>query len=263
MTNTDIPTPDQVHHWLRTIPDLHALLPTAATTRTNGPTTHTPPTSRPLINLHITHLQDTRNKWNWEWGMWQIPADRLGTLPYLHGWVRDLEATAYEHDLPVTHWPHTDHTATITACTHWLITNLQTLTTLPNWPHFATGIHTLHHQLATAVHTITHPTPTIPCTTCDNGHLTRSSPNSWTCTTCTTTVTVHPVTIPQAATITGAPRSTLYDWAKTGRLRTRILGDNNAKLYDLHEIRAAILLNQLHRDTPTNPTPNNPTPDVC
>ena len=89
------PAAAKVGAWLRDIPELCALLDDAAVTR--GPSAETArpaPGSRPPLRLDVVHLQDEREKHNWESGMWWCDPDRQGVLPYLHGWARTPRAAA-------------------------------------------------------------------------------------------------------------------------------------------------------------------------
>ena len=246
------PTADDVRHWLGLLPELCALLPDAAVARgaIDGP--RPAAASKPPVKLHVLHLLDTREKWDWEWGMWQVDPDRQGVLPYLWGWVRDLEATAYEDsaDLP----GETPETPTVSNCCDWLARHLHIAEHLAQWAEFAGGIKAVHRNVTAAVSSVQSVAEKrVPCGTCGFGHLERDGEaNRWLCRACGHIVTVQAVTLPQAARIVGVKRQTLYDWAnRPGILRplSSVLGERGStrKLYDLSDVRRLVAENRLRR----------------
>lgn len=83
----------------------------------------------------------------------------------------------------------------------------------------------------------------IPCSSCRAGVLVIVDPcrPTWGCTNelCGRLLTTKAVTIAEAASILGASRRTLHQWAAAGRF-TRILGDDLRSRYDLGQISAAV-----------------------
>lgn len=236
------PTLDEVRRWLGLLPELCALLPDAAVT-TGGAGIATGPSlpgSRPPTNLEVLHLLDTREKWNWEWGMWQVNPNREGVLPYLHGWVRDLEATAIEEGLTPTEWAGAEY---VTTCCDWLLRNLELAAQLPQWPHFARGIRAVYRQLVAAVSRVrdTGRVP-VPCQHCGHGTLARDAgSNRWTCSACGHIVTVQAVTLRQAAKLIGVAYQTLWEWAQRPGVLSPILADTGTRrLYDLNDVRRLV-----------------------
>lgn len=230
---------------LRNIPDLYALLPDAATTRTSIEGPRPAPASRPPARLDITDLCDTRTKTRLTDGpaTW-IDPDRMGALPYLDTWARDLEACAHDGD---THWqtpPRPDPPApvpdppTIAGLCAWLDKELDWAATLPQWPDLAHGINHIHHRLRAATRNVRDiETRPVPCQRCghplDRAHGTKPL---WTCHACGHEVTVQAVTLRQAATILGRPYPTLIAW-KNRNLITAVSDGPRQNLYDLGELR--------------------------
>lgn len=229
------PTADDVRHWLGLLPELCALLPDAAVARgaIDGP--RPAAASKPPVKLHVLHLLDTREKWDWEWGMWQVDPDRQGVLPYLWGWVRDLEATAYETSVELPGETPTE--PTVASCCDWLSRHLHIAEHLAQWPEFACGVKAVHRNVTAAVSAVRGRDKPVPCNRCGIGTLDRDAEtNRWTCKACGHIVAVQAVTIRQAAKIVGRPERTLRAWAQRNLL-TRVADGPRLHLYDLGDIR--------------------------
>ena len=234
------PAAAKVGAWLRDIPELCALLDDAAVTK--GPSAETArpaPGSRPPLRLDVVHLQDEREKHDWESGMWWCDPDRQGVLPYLHGWARDIEATAYEErptlpdELPAE--------PTVASVCAWLLAEVDYAVTLPQWPEFAAGVATVHSRLRAATGAV-RPMEArpVPCRACGGPLRPRAGrAASWQCEACERVVTVQAVTLVEAAPLVGVSKTTLYRWA----LRPGVLSpvvDGAKKLYDLGDIRRLV-----------------------
>lgn len=240
MTTADeprTPTLDQTRRHLLELPELCALLPDAAHARSaiDGP--RPAPASKPPLKLHVLHLLDEREKWNWEWGMWQVDPDRQGVLPYLHGWVRDIEASLYEESprLP----DEAPDEPTVANCCDWLSRHLGAAETLAQWPELAHGIKTLHGNVRAAVAGIRDRHRPVPCSQCGNPLSRDGDTNRWVCEACGHLVSVQAVTLRQAAHIVGRSERTLRSWAQRN-LFTRISDGPRTNLYDLGDIRRVV-----------------------
>ena len=241
-------TPDDVRHWLGQLPELCALLPDAAVARgaIDGP--RPAPASKPPLKLHILHLLDRREKANWEFGMWQVDPDRQGILPYLWGWVRDLEATLYEESARLPDETPTD--PTVAGCCDWLVRHLGMAEALDQWPEFADGIRVIRGHLLAATSGVRdlYDKP-VPCSRCGNPLQRVDERPLWECSACGHEVTVQAVTLNQAAKIMGVPKDKLYTIANRPALLADIgaqplrpvLGETGSrKLYDLNDLRRVV-----------------------
>ncbi len=234
------PTPDRVERCLDELPDLCALLPDALITRTpHGENTRPAPGPKPPVRLDIIDLLDTRSKHDWLDGMEFCDPDRMGVLPFLHGWCRDLEADMLDHSPePPAELPDP---ATITGCCRWLTQHLHWAQDRPQWPEIAWGIHTTHRRVKVAVRGVqgrpeppvpcgrcgeplTHVEGTMPLWECPNGHQTR----------------VQAVTLRQAARVLGVSKSTLSRWARRRGLLAPISDSPGRRLYDLGQLRSLV-----------------------
>ena len=242
-------SPDDTRRHLTEIPELCALLPDAATTRATLEGPRPAPGSRPPTRLDITHLQDTHTKHH-NPNMAACDPDRQGVLPYLWGWVRDIEADALDQspELP----PESPERPTVANCCDWLGKMLEFAATLPQWPELSDGIKQVHASLRQATvdvrDAVTQP---VVCNTCHEGHLMEAGPKLWQCDWCDRQVTVLAVTIPQAAKLIndkkGASQANLYRWAKRN-LFDRIT-EGPANLYDLGSIRRVVAEDKLRKVT--------------
>lgn len=201
------------------------------------------------INVTATALLDTRERYDWEDGMAWCDPDRQGVLPYLHGWVRDIEACMYDHGAEPEIPPLTP---TITNQAAWLRIHLINAYGLPQWPEFADGIRHVHHAVDAATAAVRRTGPRqSSCGTCEAGTLTPSGHNRWTCTSCDKTVTVRAVTLREAAQHTGHPLRTLQHWAKT-KGWARVQDNEGRRYYDLaiiaREVAAARLRDSLPKE---------------
>ena len=229
------PTADDVRHWLGELPELCALLPDAAVARAaiDGP--RPAPSSKPPLKLHVLHLLDTREKANWEWGMWQVDPDRQGVLPYLWGWVRDVEASLYDESprLP----DETPEQPTVASCCDWLARHVGMAETLQQWPELRDGIQVLNRNVHAAVSAVRDRSRPVPCNHCGAGALARDAEtNRWICPACGHVVAVQAVTIRQAAQIIGRPERTIRSWA-VRHLITAVSDGPRTNLYDLGDVR--------------------------
>lgn len=237
---TDDYTPQQVTAWLGRIPELCALLPDAERTRSTIDGPRPAPASRPPARLDVIDLLDGREKHDWEQGMGWCDPDRQGVLPYLHGWVRDLEASAYDVDSEPSEPP--EHPTIVNLC-DWLTRHIDLSANLPQWADYAWGVGQVHHRLVAATRAVADKTERpVPCGMC-SGPLTRVDGGQalWQCEDCGHEVTVQAVTINQAAGLMGVPKSSLYALInRPGLIRelNPIAGDERGKrLYDVGELR--------------------------
>lgn len=238
-------TPADVQAWLDEIADLAPLLRDAAVTGPHQEAVSRPvPGSKPPMRLEPVVLLDERQKGTeWLAGMEYVDPQRLGLLPYLDGWVRDIEASLLDAcpDLPE---PIPD-TPTITADCQWLSRHAQAASRLPQWPELVYGLRHIRAALRAATagvrDTVAKPVPCPRCGdplrqvgekalwACDNGHETS----------------VQAVTLRQAARIVGVPVSTLKRWARRPGLLPRVRESERRSLYDLGSIRAIVAESQL------------------
>lgn len=242
------PTAEDVHGWLTAIPDLMAHLPDAMVTRTHQQGGGRPvPASKPPVKLEIVHLLDRRTKHDWEQGMGWCDPDRQGVLPYLDGWCRDIEATAYESrpELP----PEVPADPTVTTACAWLLGMLDYAETLPQWPEFADGIRVTHRNLLAATAVVRDRERPVRCQRCGVGTLTRPGEEAlWECAACGSQVKVQAVTLRQAAGIIGMSARTLQDWARRPGVLSPILADTGSrKLFDLGDIRRLVAEQRVRR----------------
>ena len=236
------PSVDDIRRHLAEIPELCALLPDAAVARTviEGP--RPAPGSKPPTRLDVVHLLDTRDKHR-DANMATCDPDRQGVLPYLWGWVRDIEADALDQSPQLP--PESPEAPTVANCCDWLTTMLDYAATLPQWFEYADGIRRTHTNLraATAGVRDIEERP-VTCTTCGAGHLALTGPNLWECGACGKKFTVQAVTLRQAAKIIGdIGHTTLWRWSKRN-LFTRI-HDDGRDLYDLGSIRRVVAYERL------------------
>jgi len=235
---------DDTRRHLAEIPELCALLPDAATTRTAIEGPRPAPGSKPPLRLDILHLLDGRDKHH-DANMATCDPDRQGVLPYLWGWCRDIEADALDQSPKLP--PETPEVPTVTNCCDWLTTMLPFAATLPQWFELADGIKVVHGRLraATAGVRDVEDVPVI-CTHCGAGQLREVKPKLWRCGACGHEVSVIAVTLPQARAALvkehgdRAPAlRTLQDWAKRPGLMTGLLDQGpRSRVYDMATIRS-------------------------
>lgn len=232
---TDDYTPQQVTTWLARIPELCALLPDAERTRSTIDGPRPAPASRPPARLDVIDLLNSREKHNWEHGMGWCDPDREGVLPYLHGWVRDLEASAYDVDSEPSEPP--EHPTIANLC-DWLTRHIDLSADLPQWADYAWGIQQVHHRLVAATSAVADKQERpVPCQRCGAGKLVRVDGIGahWACDACGHRVTVQAVTIRQAAHILRRPERTIRAWAARS-LITAVADGPRTNLYDLSDI---------------------------
>lgn len=245
------PTIAQVRRWLGEIPDMCTLLPDALVTRSARSESRRPvPSSRPPYDVGITDLADRRTKHDWTTGSmaWCDP-DRMGVLPFLDSWVRDLEAAAIDgdpifgiqprHDLP----PAAPETPTVAAVCDWLARELEWAETLPQWPELADGIRHTHRRLRSATASVRdREERPVPCQRCGEGKLRQveGARPLWACDRCDAEVSIQAVTLQQAAKIVRVPERTLRDWSHRQALLSPVGDGPRSRLYDLGQIRALV-----------------------
>lgn len=242
-------TATQVRGWLVSLPELAALLPLALVVgpATSGIHTSTPaPASRPLGNLEILSLLDNRDRWAWNGPRGAIDPDRMGLIPHLDTWARDLAADAHDAGLPLRPLP--DHPRLV-ELVNWLLQGDLldwAETAAEQWPEFADDMRRCYHRTLDAVQHLRpdeFQDPDVICGNCGAGRLRLVDPWGpvWECDNdaCGRFASTRAVTISEAAVITGKSRRTLFAWAKEGRF-TRILGDDLRPRYDLGQIRAEV-----------------------
>lgn len=243
-------TATQVRGWLVSLPELAALLPLAliaGPTRSSIHTSAPSPASRPLGNLEILSLLDTRNRWDCSKGpRGAVDPDRMGLIPHLDTWARDIAADAFELDHHIKALP--DQPSLI-VLVNWLLQDGLLEwgeTNLDQWPEFADDMRRCYHRTLDAVQHLRpdeFQDPDVICGSCGAGRLRLVDPWGpvWECDNdaCGRFASTRAVTISEAAVITGKSRRTLFAWAKEGRF-TRILGDDLRPRYDLGQIRAEV-----------------------
>lgn len=227
---------EDVRRHLLEIPELAALLPDALVARgaIDGP--RPAPASKPPVKLHILHLMDTRPRYDWEAGMAWCDPDSQGVLPYLWGWVRDLEASAYESSaiLPA----EAPETPTVSGCCGWLTAHLAILANLPQWDDFAHGVKSTHRLLLAAVRSVRDREEPVPCNRCGAGKLARDGEtNRWACPACGHVVAIQAVTLRDASRIVGVPERTLREWATHPGLLSPVADGPRLRLFDLGDVR--------------------------
>ena len=249
-------TAADTHAWLAEIPELCALLPDAAVTRTAIEGPRPAPASRPPLKLDVLDLTDTRHKTSWLDVRTLLDPDRQGVLPYLDSWVRDLEATAYDGDPVYGIEPHDLHAnapehPTVTSLCAWLIRELDWAATLPQWPELAEGIRHVRARLRDATKDVrdVEERP-VPCARC-GGSLRRVEGDKpqWECTSCGHLVAMQAVTVNEAAKLIGIKKDQLYALVNRPALLEaagvtpprRILSDHGSRrLYELGDLRRVV-----------------------
>lgn len=240
-------TADDVRGWLIHLPELAALLPLALVV---GPATQiirtsSEPGSRALANLELLALLDTRDRWAWRGPRGSIDPDRMGLIPHLDTWARDLAGETHDAGWPARPLP--DEPNLIDAV-NWLLQDglLDWAEEhAPQWPEFADDMRSCYQRTLAAVHHLRdekHQDRDATCAACHRGRLRLTrwhDTPAWECDHCELLVTVTPVTIPEAARRTRASERTIRHWAKQGDF-TRILGDDGRTLYDLGQIAGRV-----------------------
>lgn len=233
-------TTDDVARWLTEIPELVALLPDAAVTHApHGEGTRSVAGPRVPTNLDVLHLLDVRTK-----GEDMPDPDRVGVLPYLDSWARDLEATALdERPTPPEFLPEVP---TVANTVQWLLGELEWAATLPQWPEMADGIRRTHKALRLAVRGVREaPQRPVPCVRCENPlTAVEGTVASWECRACGHQVSVQAVTLRQAASILrddlgkAAPTlRTLQRWALRPGILAPIADGPRKRMFDMGQIR--------------------------
>lgn len=234
------PTTAQVRVWLAELPDLCALLPDALATRTAGQQTSRPvPHSKPPVRLDIVALLDTRERCDWEQGMWRVDPDGQGVLPWLWGWARDLESCAY--DLRPTLCDEVPEKVTVASLCQWLLQDdlLEWCeVTLQQWDEFAYDLRRVVASVREATRNVRDAeVKPVGCPRCGYP-LEQVKPGMWECSE-GHPLTVRPVTLREAARATGVRRDTLRDWLDEAGVQ-RLRENATRHLYDLGEVRRVV-----------------------
>lgn len=231
------PTVDDVRRYLAELPELCALLPDAAVTRApHSEGSRAVPGPKPPCRLDVLHLLDTRDK-GWAFDVPPDP-DRVGVLPFLDSWARDLEATALDErpELP----EELPDPPTVAGLCKWLTGEALWASGLPQWPELASGLHQTWKAVRMAVRAVRDEQPQpVPCIRCGGplGRVDGELPR-WECRDCGHAVNMLAVTVADGARRVGVSRSKLYDLlAETPVPRIR---DGQKMLYDLGAIRRVV-----------------------
>ena len=249
-------TPDEIRTWLAEIVDMATLLPDAAITRTAGAKTSRPtPSSKPPTRLDVVHLLDHRDKpkpgvehgMAWSRGMQYVDPDRIGVLPYLDGWCRDLETTLMDEHPAVP--DETPEHPTVATCADWLTRHAEAAATTAQWPEVVYGLRVLRRNMRAATAGVRDERRRpVPCSRCGEPLERIGEQALWACVNGHET-SVQAVTLNQAAQVTGAKKDQLYGFAnRPGLLAamdieplTPVLGDTGGrKLFDLNDIRRVL-----------------------
>lgn len=239
------PTVDEVQRYLAELPDMCALLPEAAIVRTpRGEGSRSVPGPRPPLRLDVLHLLDTRDK-GWAFDVPPDP-DRVGVLPFLDSWARDLEATALDErpELP----GELPDPPTVAGLCNWLAGEALWASGLPQWPEMADGIQRTWKAVRIAVSAVRHEEGRpVRCDECGAGelrHIEGSKP-LWECTECGHKVAMQAVTLREAAAILRRERGkrapslrTLQRWALRPGLLTPIGDGPKRRLFNMGQIRS-------------------------
>ena len=223
---------------LSELADLCALLPEALTSGPGGgPRTHAGPSATVPLRLDVLQLLDVRDRTGWLDGMEYCDPEKVGVLPYLWGWCRDLEATALD-ECPAA-IPALPEYPTLSSVTNWLISQLDWITGTAQWPDFEWGVLHVHRAVRAAVKHLREAGPAVPCSRCGAGHLEvlPGRKAAWRCTVCGHEVTIQAVTLRQAASLIGVPLRTLHDWAHRPGLLSPVSEGPRRRLFDLGQIR--------------------------
>ena len=224
---------------LSELADLCALLPEALTSGPGGaPRIHAGPSATVPLRLDVLQLLDVRDRTGWLDGMEYCDPEKVGVLPYLWGWCRDLEATALD-ECPAA-IPALPEYPTLSSVTNWLISQLDWITGTAQWPDFEWGVLHVHRAVRAAVKHLREAGPAVPCSRCGAGHLEvlPGRKAAWRCTVCGHEVTIQAVTLRQAASLIGVPLRTLYRW-DARRMITAVCDEQGRRWWDLGDIRRA------------------------
>lgn len=240
-----IPTVDEVLRYLAELPDMCALLPEAAIVRTpRGEGSRSVPGPRPPVRLDVLHLLDTRDK-GWAFDVPPDP-DRVGVLPFLDSWARDLEATALDErpELP----DELPDPPTVTGLCKWLAREALWASGLPQWPEMADGIQKTWKAVRIACRAVDcEEGRPVRCDECGAGELrhVEGGKPMWECSECKHKVTVQAVTLREAAAILRQERGkrapslrTLQRWALRPGLLTPIGDGPKRRLFNMGQIRS-------------------------
>lgn len=239
MTHDADRTPDEIRRWLADIADMAALLPLAliaGPSRSDVNTRRPVPSSKPLANIDLLSLTADANHLGdmWERGMQYVDPDGAGVLPYLWGWVRDVEATMYDDDQQPDEPPADP---TVTECCNWLSRYADAASKMLQWPEIAYGLRNLRGELLRATSGIREvEAKPVPCSICGLPLERVGEQALWRCGT-GHEKTVEAVTLRQASERVGVPLSTLKRWSLREGLMPRLRESERRTLYDLGSIR--------------------------
>lgn len=238
-------TPDELRGWLAQIADMAALLPDAAITRSAGNKTSRPtPASKPPANLNVVHLLDhddkppngTRRGMAWSHGMQYVDPGRIGVLPYLDGWVRDLEATLLDQhpDVPADEIPAVP---TVAGCCSWLARHADAAATTDQWPELVYGVRAMVRNMRNATSGVRDlEERPVPCPRCGDPLHRVGDLALWECETGHQT-SVQAVTLRQASEHVGIPLSTLKGWSHRPGFLPCLRESERVSYYDLGTIQ--------------------------
>lgn len=232
MTSPDV---QHLREVLVELPDLAAQLPDLLIQRRAGQVSRGTPGSRPPLRLDVAALLDQRDRTDWTEGMVWCDPESVGLLPYLWGWVRDIEADALDEGI---HLPSGDapQAPTLSSVCDWLRQALDYASGLPQWPELAWGIETCWRRTKAIVEGRSE-NRSVLCPRCTIGQLTRPGAQAqWECGQCGYIIIVQAVTLRQAAPLVGVSLRTLYRW-DARRLITSVFDEQGRRWWDLGDIR--------------------------
>lgn len=242
-------TPDEIRNWLAEIVDMTADIPDPA--MITGPIkpegTRPVPSSRPPTRLDVLSLLTRAERYDdiWETGMQYVDPDGAGILPYLWGWVRDIEATLYESYPTVP--DEAPETPTVTNCADWLGCHAEAAATTHQWSELVYGLRKLRSGLRAATAGVRDvERKPVPCSRCGQPLHRVGEQALWECEAGHQT-SVEAVTLRQAHERLVADggqwvpsMSTLKDWSRRPGLLPCLRESERVSLYDLSTIRKLV-----------------------
>lgn len=244
-------TPDEIRAWLAEIVEMAVDVPDPAmvTGPTDTQSARPVPSSKPPTRLDVLSLLTRAERYDelWERGMQYVDPDGAGILPYLWGWVRDIEATLYEQH-PVVPDEAPD-TPTVAGCADWLARHAEATATTHQWPELVYGLRNLRSGLrAVTVGVRGVERKPVPCSRCGQPLHRVGEQALWECEAGHQT-SVEAVTLRQARQRLLDERcagqwvpsiSTLKDWSKRPGVLPCLRESERVSLYDLSTIRRLV-----------------------